>query len=105
MFPPRAAARKAQPRTQVGAVRLGQRRVSGVGGAAGSLGLHYGLLAVGCHLALRGAEQFVFVRIGYPSSSNMAAQLRLNRSFWALAAGGWALGRSVITMLLPSSWP
>ena len=23
----------------------------------------------------------------------------------ALAAGGWALGRSVITMLLPSSWP
>ena len=23
----------------------------------------------------------------------MAAQLRLNRSFWALAAGGWALYR------------
>ena len=48
--------RKAQPRTQVGAVRLGQRRVRGVGGAAGSLGLHHGLLAVGCYLALGGAE-------------------------------------------------
>ena len=73
-----------------GAVRLGQRRVSGVGGAAGSLGLHYGLLAVGCHLALRGAEQFVFCAHRLPLLVKHGRPVAVEQVL--LGAGGGRLG-------------
>lgn len=94
--------RQGQPGVGTGVLGGAQLRVGSQRCGTVTLGCCYGLLAAGRNVAQCFAEEFILVRMAYPSvsSSKTSFQLVWNKS--VLGAAGFA---PVVRMLLPASWP